>query len=366
MKNHLENLTIHNFRGLRNLKLPGLGQINLLVGPNNSGKTSVLEAISVFCQPLNSSEWIETATRREIKKTNLLNAFKWLFPHAENQENDLYEGKISISGQGAFSLSELHAHYQELIAKDIPIEIPQDDSYNTQDALKTAQLNFRAVFGRDDNKQEIKRNFQFGYMEQGSAITGIQQKENPQLPVTTVNSFTHLLEKELIKKYTQAILSGKETYTVKIIKQLDPDINGVIILSKEGAHPSLYIRHNKSGMLPLSSFGDGLRRILTIALHLSSVPKGILLIDEIELAVHKSALAAFFKKLITGCSENDIQLFATTHSLEAVDAFLSAASDNQEQVVAYHLPVSDSGNKVKRYSGDLLHRVRYNRGMDVR
>ena len=48
----LDRLTIQRFRGLRDLTLSGLGRVNLLVGPNNSGKTSVLEAIALFCQPL--------------------------------------------------------------------------------------------------------------------------------------------------------------------------------------------------------------------------------------------------------------------------------------------------------------------------
>ena len=38
---HIDEFTIQAFRGLRDVKLEGLGQINLLVGENNSGKTSV-------------------------------------------------------------------------------------------------------------------------------------------------------------------------------------------------------------------------------------------------------------------------------------------------------------------------------------
>lgn len=51
--NHIDEFEIGQFRGLRNLKIEGLSQINLLVGSSNSGKTSVLEAMSIFCDPLN-------------------------------------------------------------------------------------------------------------------------------------------------------------------------------------------------------------------------------------------------------------------------------------------------------------------------
>ena len=64
------------------MTLQDLGQINLLVGGNNSGKTSVLEAISTYCRPLDPLEWLNTSWRREIKYSRKpqLDALKWLFP----------------------------------------------------------------------------------------------------------------------------------------------------------------------------------------------------------------------------------------------------------------------------------------------
>lgn len=52
---NLENVTIHQFRGLRDLELKDLGRINLLVGINNSGKTSVIEALSIIQVYYNSN-----------------------------------------------------------------------------------------------------------------------------------------------------------------------------------------------------------------------------------------------------------------------------------------------------------------------
>ena len=57
----------------------------MLVGVNNSGKTTVLEAVSTYCRPLDPLEWISTARRREIKSSRerVLDAVRWLFPQAE-------------------------------------------------------------------------------------------------------------------------------------------------------------------------------------------------------------------------------------------------------------------------------------------
>ena len=54
----LDNVTIDGFRGLKNLRLNDLGLINVLVGPNNCGKTSVLEALSILCNAPDPTEWL--------------------------------------------------------------------------------------------------------------------------------------------------------------------------------------------------------------------------------------------------------------------------------------------------------------------
>ncbi len=44
----LQSLKIEGFRGFQNFEMANLGRINLLVGKNNSGKTSILEAILIY------------------------------------------------------------------------------------------------------------------------------------------------------------------------------------------------------------------------------------------------------------------------------------------------------------------------------
>lgn len=61
----ISELEVTQYRGLRDFSLKGLGRVNLLVGRNNSGKTSVLEAISLAAAPLDPLEWRRVASRRE-------------------------------------------------------------------------------------------------------------------------------------------------------------------------------------------------------------------------------------------------------------------------------------------------------------
>ena len=48
-----QNIWIENFRGLRRLSVGDLRRLNLFVGPNNVGKTSVLEALWILQNPGN-------------------------------------------------------------------------------------------------------------------------------------------------------------------------------------------------------------------------------------------------------------------------------------------------------------------------
>jgi|GEM_PF-2018842 len=48
MKPYLETLRIRNFRTFRELEVRGLGRVNLVTGRNNTGKSSLLEAIRLI------------------------------------------------------------------------------------------------------------------------------------------------------------------------------------------------------------------------------------------------------------------------------------------------------------------------------
>jgi predicted ATP-dependent endonuclease of OLD family len=59
-----ESFQIKGYRGIENMELTELGQVNIFVGNNNSGKTSILEAISILCDPLNLFQWLNISKRR--------------------------------------------------------------------------------------------------------------------------------------------------------------------------------------------------------------------------------------------------------------------------------------------------------------
>ncbi|MEH2112332.1 AAA family ATPase [Nostoc sp.] len=60
----LKTIKIDNFRSFQSFELQKLGRINLLVGKNNIGKTSILEAIQLLCSRNNLDPLRQTMTNR--------------------------------------------------------------------------------------------------------------------------------------------------------------------------------------------------------------------------------------------------------------------------------------------------------------
>ena len=141
-----------------------------------------------------------------------------------------------------------------------------------------------------------------------------------------------------------------------------------IITDRSTGSPMIAVRQHNSALLPASVMGDGFRRALMIAVALTQARNGLLLIDEIETALHVSVLDRLFRWLTEACKMYDVQLFATTHSLEAVTAILKSIPEAAPNVLAaYHLDAAGTGSpSPKRYSVDMMMRLIRDRGLDIR
>jgi predicted ATP-dependent endonuclease of OLD family len=76
--------------------------------------------------------------------------------------------------------------------------------------------------------------------------------------------------------------------------------------------------------IPLGSMGDGMRRILTLAMCAVNVENGFLLIDEIDTGLYYEVQADMWRLILETAQRLDVQVFATTHSWDCVSAFQEA------------------------------------------
>lgn len=362
----LDRLTIRRFRGLRDLSLDDLGRVNLLVGPNDSGKTSILEAISVFCRPLDLRGWLQVALLREVPGPGepIFTSLEWMFPHRQRTRGPFVEGKVDLSGAGRFLVREARTLYKPA-SRLRTRTTPSPGNGTEQNGYDEAGAHMEFSVTAEPSPDGVSRQFYHSYdLWEGESPTLVEQDSLVTLPVHMLPP--HRAERVLLTEFSDVAESGLKQQTLSLVKAIDRGIRDVQILAPTGKRPAIYIDYASSGSLPLSAFGDGIRRAISIALLLPAVAGGVLLIDEIESSLHVTALGSLFSWLVKSCEELDVQLFATTHSLEAVDAMIEAESNDLDRIVGYHLEAPNGVPQVQRLDGHLLHRLRYERGLDVR
>jgi hypothetical protein len=185
------------------------------------------------------------------------------------------------------------------------------------------------------------------------------------VPVRNVRPPDHWLGSLTVNRFSEMRLSGLEQSVRDLLNAIDPRIDGLEVLAPRG-EAVLYVRDAVAGLVPLSMYGDGIRRTLLLSLVLPQVKGGVLLIDELETAIHVSALGKVFRWMLEACKQYDVQVFATTHSLEVVDAILGADDTREEDIVGFRLERGEGRTSARRFGEDLLKRMRYERGLDVR
>jgi ABC-type Na+ transport system ATPase subunit NatA len=371
MKPLLQSFHIRSFRGLKNASLENLGRINLLVGENNSGKTSILESLLMFGAPGASRNWLRILNARDVSLSddNIGEVVSWLFPiisreKADEREEILLEG-VSESRRESLRLKlQMETEVVERGAAPRRYSEITDESerirkvahllaewFSETDGAKSGEL----VFGKAERRMGPRFAPVFD-----EAVRHIRT-----ISVEFVKPHAHRLGRLSVGALTNAVWRQKKDLLIGVLQIFDHDITGVEMV--EGVfEPTLVINHRKLGTMPLHAFGDGLRKAVVITGYSLRAENGILLIDEAETALHVHAQDRFFLGLHELCDQLNIQVFITTHSLDTVDAILRASRDRAAEVVGYHLAEDDGVRSIKRHSEDFLARIRFQRGVDIR
>ncbi len=373
---HWKSLHIERFRRLENLRLDELGSVNLLVGKNNSGKTSVLEALAVACQPSSPINWINTAWEREVKsaRTPVLEVLNWMFPHTSPRQNG-FEGSVVISGVLSPSVGEQttllgpeqvrfkaeYREFQELALR--PAEAPGDEASAEEPAGYVGRMDVRVVHGAVGSPAVTERLHSFEFRGEKFSVDG----ELPVLlPHQFVSPVSHRTNQQLLTTLDQVLEERRKPQVIELLRRFASDVDDIEIRSPQGRRAVIHLHHQSLGHVPLAMEGDGMRRALAFASAAALAKGGVLLLDEVETALHPEALAGMFRFLVETCRETQVQLFVTTHSLEAVDAMLSSVGDDVDGLVAYHLPPRGTSLSAYRLGGESIRSMRTESGLDLR
>ena len=397
----INELKINRFRGLRDLKIEGLGQVNLFVGNNNSGKTSVLEALSLFCDPLNASRWYGAGSQREAltgPRSSVLDRITWLFAQGVDPKE---ESRLSISASGNTPLKEVSAVYEkfnEIVNASRTKRASGDFNLKTEleravrmleEALEVLQ-NKNAIIAKEkevevevevedirliitvsgeyaqptslENKFVVNETLTF---TDHSPLQELKREQIPTLPVIMVNPFTHRTSDLTSSLWSEVVEADLKDETIQLLRHFDPAILDVDFIAPTESRQLISVKHATLGRAPLHTFGDGLRRVFTLAAAIPRVRNGFLLIDEIETSIHTEALEKTFEWLIKACIANNVQLLATTHSLEALDV-IAEISKKIDDFIVYRLQQEKEQTIARRFDKDTVLYLREELGQELR
>jgi predicted ATPase len=139
------------------------------------------------------------------------------------------------------------------------------------------------------------------------------------------------------------VLQSGEERVIQCLRILVPVDRITLIQNPAYAEQRIAIARvtGRAQPVPLRSLGDGVLRAFQLGLAIErSLKKGptpedaldepMLLVDEFETGIHYSALPDVWRFVFHAARERGVQVFATTHSWDCIEAFQQAAAGEPE------------------------------------
>ncbi len=335
LEKHFSSISVNKYKVLNDIELKNINKINLIAGLNNSGKTTLLEAIFLLTKQNDFDEFLEIQRMR--------GKFNSIFDIPNTFLNKHTPTEINIEGK--FETSKIRVEYKkmeqvsEIQAQNHVCSFSIDsfvENKKLEKTLKTTAHLYGAKFNYTDSNiiSNIQRNL---CLSEYYSPFAFQQRDKLQDAYNaSVNS---KIDGELA--HDKIIDFIKEQIDDKI-----KDIN--LVIEKEDVR--FIVNHeNYNEGKDITEFGDGLQRMYAIALQFASVQNGVLLIDELENAIDYKRLNDFAYLITKLANKFNVQVFITSHSKECINAFVS--KENAHYISTYSLINSDNTIICKYFDG---------------
>ncbi len=301
----ISGLQIDSFRGLRNLTIDNLSQVNVFVGANNSGKTSVLETIKLLSAPDDVGQVVRIALQRaqvslESRKRNIVNYVLSIFQKTTDTDGsqDYYHIKLGVKANARDYTYEVDGTVGEAVDSTGKTIGTLDIAIKTSvDGGKANYRSTQIVNGEDAKYTSTERPI-YNALYLPSSISYYR-------------SCAVFLSNYIVREGQQEVL--------QILQTFDKRIDDISIVGED-----IYLHNTDSGSMPLFAYGSGLQKAVLLTSAIACCKNGVILIDEIDNAIHATAFKDVFGWFLDACIRCNVQAFITTHSAEAIDAILES------------------------------------------
>jgi len=350
----LNSLKIKNFRALQDFEVRKLGRINLIVGKNNSGKSTVLEALRIFAAKGNPVLLLQIAVEHDEKiwignDESILDVLDLPFQNffsgrtfPQNDTDEIYIGENNSTKNCSLTIS--HGYF---------VEVEEEEKQDNGESLLRTRRRFLSK--KDAN------NISSGYPKQALAVKygesrnlGIIELEDARR-IKSRNIYWESIESipcsyiptqfisvsDLADIWDNIMFSDYAAFVKKGLTIIAEDFEDLGFV-KSGSQPvmnrsRLEFRRackvklkNQKLAVPLNGLGDGMLRVLQLMLKIFPAKGGFLLIDEFENGLHYTIQEKVWRLIFDLAEKLDIQVFATTHSWDCIESFAKVAVERTD------------------------------------
>ena len=285
----IQFLELKNFRAFEHIRFEDLGRANLIIGRNNTGKTSVLEALVLTVGSGSQIAGLPSTFRDNVKQDDFRNYWSYI------AHDEMWEG------------FEIRTDRRELIALLKPQSVVQ--LIDKSDGNKATQI---GTISLDQ--------VQFRGKETRLRTAILPTKAAPPQTISELFNQIAPLDPENEDKLQDLLRSS-----------IEPRLKRLRYAKPKGTNTHLvYVDLGKGPMLPFTQLGQAFSRVLEIYCEIFANQPKIILIDEIENGLYHEGMEDFWKGLFEVLEDQDVQLFATTHSRECMEAAHRAAGPRGE------------------------------------
>jgi hypothetical protein len=328
----LKSLKIENFRGFEKFELKQLGRINLLVGENNSGKTSLLEAI----QLLTARNDLEPLSRLMIERGEFVEDSK---DQKELEIRHLFYGhgigSLRIAGENGDLKESIAWGRRDLLPSNLASKfLKPDDGMQNSVFFQFSWEGENSENWEGENPEHMANHILTFPLSQDETLL-IQLNSIPrkiQTPLAVKTQFipaTSVSIPELFRLFEDVQLTPQEDLVYQALRTVEPKCERI---AGKTTHRRFEVKlSDQLQPIPLGSMGDGMSRILRLALGLANAQGGVLIVDEIDTGLHFTTMTGMWKMLREASEKLDVQVFATTHSRDCWESLAKVAESEGVQ-----------------------------------
>lgn len=316
----IPSIEIRNYKLFKHFIIDRLTRVNLITGKNNTGKTALLEAIRLFSTQAAPPDIARVFKTRDDETVISEKTVRYLFNYDMlDRKDDKSTSYISIghkNGHNAIRIA--FVGYRERVEKGTIQRYKDDLDAGAKPGLEITR------YDASDSFSSIVLPLTPEQWSYGSALWE-DESQNKCFYVPS-NS---LDMKSFLYWWNNILLTPKQNEVIQALRLIEPGLEDIALKSGNGEKSGVFVAklHGHNAPVPLTSLGEGMLRLLRMAIGIVSAKDDILCIDEFENGLHYSTQAKIWTFMLDIAEKYNVQVFATTHSSDCIDSFQRAINE---------------------------------------